>query len=191
MEEPSQVENQNQGMAQEMEEMQPQLLLMQVPTTMITATQQLATLILKYAHIPSMHCLLSAIRNITADLTSVAFDPYQNNISASGAFSIGEELNYWNATGTNKRIISARNVEFKASRVISTTNEIRPYSIYALPLIAYQRESIDCIWAYFVSTSVSSHWIAIAIAIKIGVNCYRFIFCCCITSTCFCIGIAW
>ena len=59
--------------------------------------------------------------SISGKLNSVAFDPYLT-ISASGAFSISSELSHWNATGTNKQIISTRNVTLSGSLSGSTNS---------------------------------------------------------------------
>lgn len=77
----------------------------------------------------------------------MAFDPQLNNISADGVFSISDEQQYWNKQGRSERIISNRNVNFDASRVVPTSTDNHPYSIYALPLISYERKGIDAVWA--------------------------------------------
>ena len=59
--------------------------------------------------------------SISGKLNSVAFDPYMT-ISASGAFSISAEKSYWNATGTNKKIISTRDVTLSGSLSGSTAS---------------------------------------------------------------------
>lgn len=59
--------------------------------------------------------------SISGKLNSVAFDPYMT-ISASGAFSISSEKSYWNATGTNKKIISTRDVTLSGSLSGSTAS---------------------------------------------------------------------
>ena len=79
-----------------------------------------------------------AIRDIYGKLTSVAFDP-NYTISADGAFSISDQIDYWRCQGSSKTIVSTRDVTFNASddTSIEIADEVRPTSISFPFLIIY------------------------------------------------------
>ena len=52
--------------------------------------------------------------DVTGNLYGVEFDPTKGQ-SGDGAFSVGGEIEYWNKNGSSVKIISTRNVSFKAS----------------------------------------------------------------------------
>ena len=87
-----------------------------------------------------MHCLLSAIRNILGDAQhagDVGLFAW-GGPHASGCFSVGDAVATRNFQSESK--ITSYKLHFDASSYLGTehaTTEVRPYSIYALPLIAY------------------------------------------------------
>ena len=87
-----------------------------------------------------MHCLLSAIRNITGTWKRSENDGY--NLARAnmltGAFYGASELQTKKELGDSNSSYSGWNIlGFSATRVVPTATENRPYTIYALPLISY------------------------------------------------------
>ena len=84
-----------------------------------------------------MLCLSLPTRNVTGWFKEVN---HIKAILASGCFSYeatGEDVYRGTSSGTNYGDRDLVKATFDASNSVTTASEIRPYSIYALPLVAY------------------------------------------------------